>query len=164
MQYGFSVGKKRETSFQILFHTESWKDMCQTLKQVAQSLSGIGQRCAQCPKVILVLRLLVPLQLLLEEIAADMPVGLKISNRFKTMESTVNLKMVQLSGLSLPLMATSTQYMSPPPYFDFLPNLWLGHWFQIESLELHLVATSYVQFHFFLSMSWSAKHLACRTP
>mgnify|MGYP000084929067 FL=1 len=63
--------------------------MCQTLKQVAQSLSGIGQRCAQCPKVILVLRLLVPLQLLLEEIAADMPVGLKISNWFKTIEALV---------------------------------------------------------------------------
>ena len=53
----------------------------------------------------------------------------------------ISLKMVEQSGLSLPLMATSTQYIKPAPYFDFLRKLWLKHGgFKCKGLGIHLMA------------------------
>ena len=65
-------------------------------------------------------------------------------NRLKAVAGAaqlISLKMVEQSGLSLPLMATSTQYIKPAPYFDFLRKLWLKHGgFKCKSLGIHLMA------------------------
>ena len=72
-------------------------------------------------------------------------------NWFPLQAQLDTLNMVEQPGLSLPLMETSTQYIKPPPYFDFLPKLWLRHnCFKFKSMGIHLVAKSRVQFYLLL--------------